>query len=245
MSELNDVIVCGVDGCVPEAAVDNRRSRRQRSKSRIVNVEIVSDAICPWCYVGKRRFEQAVARLPDDVTVDVHWRPFELNPQMPPEGMDRAEYRRRKFGSLEHSRQLDARIAAAGAPDGIEFRHDLMRRTPNTFTAHRLIWLAEQEGLQDAVVEALFRGYFVEGRDIGDAAVLADLAASAGLDRARVERFLASDEGADAVSDALDDARRHQVSGVPTFVIDGAPAFAGAQPPDLILAQLLAAAGTR
>ncbi len=244
MSELNEAAVCGVDGCVQESEPTSLVAPTN-AKSRVVNVEIVSDAICPWCYVGKRRFEAALAKLPDDVTVDVHWRPFELNPQMPPEGIDRDTYRSRKFGSLEHSRQLDARIVAAGAPDGIEFRHDLMRRTPNTFNAHRLIWLAEQEGVQDAVVEALFRGYFEEGRDIGDAAVLAELAAVAGLDRARVERFLASEEGSAEVSEALDDARRHQVSGVPTFVIDGEPAFAGAQPPDLILAQLLAAAGTR
>lgn len=241
---MNDVQVCAVDGCASEGEHPNSAAPASK-RSRTVSVEIVSDAICPWCFVGKRRFEQAVARLPDDVTVDVHWRPFELNPQMPPEGMERTEYRRRKFGSLERSRELDARIAAAGAPEGIEFRHDLMRRTPNTFKAHRLIWLAEREGLQDAVVEALFRGYFVEGQDIGDAGVLAEIAASAGLDRARVERFLAGNEGADAVREALDDARRHQVSGVPTFIIDGEPAFAGAQPPDLILAQLLAAAGGR
>jgi predicted DsbA family dithiol-disulfide isomerase len=241
MSELNEGAVCGADGCVLKTE-PTKRFAHEPGKFRVVSVEIISDAICPWCFVGKRRFGKAVAKLPEGVTVAVRWLPFELNPQMPPGGMDRVAYRSRKFGSLEHSQQLDARIAAVGAQEGIDFRHDLIGRAPNTFNAHRLIWLAEQEGVQDAIVEAVFRAYFVEGRDIGDPAVLAELATSAGVARARVEGFLASDEGADAVIAAELGARRLEVSGVPTFMINGEPAFSGAQHTDLMLAHLLAAA---
>ena len=172
------------------------------AKLRVVGVEIVSDAICPWCYIGKKRFEKAVAKLPEGVTVSVRWRPFELNPHMPPEGMDRVDYRRRKFGSWEYARKLDAGVAAVGAQEGIGFRHDLIKRTPNTFEAHRLVWLAKREGVQDA---------FVEGRDIGDPAVLAELAAGAGIVPARAEAFLAGDEGAEAVFQALRAAQEDDV----------------------------------
>ena len=133
-----------------------------------VALEVVSDAICPWCYVGKRRLEAAIALLPAGVTVDITWLPFELNPDMPKGGVERDDYRRRKFGSLERSRALDKQVAAVAAGEGITMRHDLMQRTPNTVDTHRLIWLAKQQGVQDSLVEALFRGYFVEGRDIGD-----------------------------------------------------------------------------
>ena len=146
-------------------------------------------------------FERAVARLPSDVAVSLHWKPFELNPDMRVEGMDRFAYRSRKFGSWEYSQRLDAQVTAAAAQAGLTMRHDLIKRTPNTFNAHRLIWLAEQEGVQDAVVEGLFSAYFVEGRDVGDKGVLADLAA-AGIDRARASVFLAGTEGADEVAEA-------------------------------------------
>lgn len=137
---------------------------------------------------------------------------------------------------------LDAQVAAVGAQEGIDFRHDRMKRTPNTFDAHRLVWLGERMGVQDAVVEALFRAYFAEGRDIGDATVLADLAAGAGIRRGTAEAFLAGDEGADAVREAEIAAQRRGVSGVPTFVINGQPVFSGAQRTELMLAHLLGAA---
>ncbi len=175
------------------------------------------------------------------MAVAVRWRPFELNPHMPPEGMDRVAYRSRKFGSWQRSRELDAQVAAVGAQEGIAFRHDLIRRTPNTFQAHRLVWLAEREGVQDAAVETVFRAYFVEGRDIGDPAVLADLAVGAGIARERAAAFLASDEGADEVAEAERDAQRRGISGVPTFVVDGEPVFSGAQRAGLMAARLLAA----
>jgi len=177
------------------------------------------------------------------VAVSVHWKPFELNPDMPVEGMDRVAYRSRKFGSWEYSQKLDAQVTAAAAQAGLRMRHDLMKRTPNTFNAHRLIWLAEQEGLQDAVVEGLFSAYFVEGGDLGDKGVLLDLAAAAGIDRARASVFLAGTEGADEVAEAEAAVKRSGMNSVPTFVINGRPAFSGAQRAELMLAHMLDAVG--
>jgi predicted DsbA family dithiol-disulfide isomerase len=218
-------------------------SKDTAAKTKTLSVEIVSDAICPWCYVAKRQFERAVARLPNDVAVSVHWKPFELNPDMPVEGMDRVAYRSRKFGSWEYSQKHDAQVTAAAAQAGLTMRHDLIKRTPNTFNAHRLIWLAEQEGVQDAAVEGLFGAYFVEGRDVGDNGVLADLAAAAGIDRARASVFLAGTEGADEVAKAEAASKRSGMNGVPTFVINGRPAFSGAQRAELMLAHMLDAVG--
>src|ERR1043165_1336635 len=129
-----------------------------------LTVDVISDVICPWCWIGKRRLEKPIAAY--DRQVKVHWLPFQLNPTMPKEGISRREYRTRKFGSWERSLELDAQVAAFGKAEGIDFAFDTMERTPNTLDAHRLIWLADKEGNQDAVVEALFRAYFTEGRDI-------------------------------------------------------------------------------
>ncbi len=241
MTDLLEAGSCSADGCTVE--VRPSASKDTAEKTKTLSVEIVSDAICPWCYVAKRQFERAVARLPADVATSVHWKPFELNPDMPVEGMDRVAYRSRKFGSWEYSQKLDAQVTAAAAQAGLRMRHDLIKRTPNTFNAHRLIWLAKQEGVQDAVVEGLFSAYFVEGRDVGDKGVLADLAATAGVDRARAKVFLAGTEGADEVAEAEAASKRSGMSGVPTFVINGRPALSGAQPAELMLAHMLEAVG--
>ncbi len=144
----------------------------------------MSDAICPWCYIGKRQLERALAILADEgLNFQVHWNPFQLNPDMPKEGRDRAAYRAWKFGSAEKAAALDQRITEAAAAVGLAFRTDLMTRTPNTIDAHRLIWFAGQNGDQDAAMEAVFKAYFIDGRDIGDHGVLADCAAEAGLPR--------------------------------------------------------------
>src|SRR5271169_2109815 len=192
MSDFIKAGACNADGCTIDASP--HESDASAKKTNTLSVEIVSDAICPWCYVAKRQFERAVAKLPKDVELSVHWRPFELNPNMPPEGLDRIAYRSRKFGSWEHSQRLDAQVTAAAAQAGLTMRHDLIKRTPNTFDAHRLISFAEKNGVQDAVVEGLFRAYFVEGCDVGDVKVLAEVAAAAGIDKTRVESFLASSE---------------------------------------------------
>ena len=187
------------------AAAGTEASPRPASAATISRIDVVSDAICPWCWIGKRHLESALARLADaGEGFEVHWRPFQLNPDMPREGVERAAYRAAKFGSLERSRELDAQVAAAGAAAGLEFRLDRQRRTPNTVDAHRLIRRAGEAGgaaRQDAVVERLFRAYFQDGHDIGDRAVLAEVAAEAGLEDAA--SFLASDEG-DAEVEAED-----------------------------------------
>ncbi len=215
-----------------------------------VAIEVYSDVICPWCFVGKRRLEAALARLGDDARreVAVTWRPFELNPDMPREGVDRAAYRVAKFGSLERSRELDDRLRAVGATAGIDFAFDRMERTPNTFDAHRLIWFAQREGAGEAVVEALFRRYFLEGADIGRRDVLVDVARGAGLDAEAVGRMLDGDAGEREVRGEEREAYRMGLRGVPLFVIDGAPRIEGAQDSATIAAVLreaLAAGGSR
>jgi predicted DsbA family dithiol-disulfide isomerase len=232
MNELTSGSICGPDGCEIAVATSNFPAI---SKGTTLNIQIVSDAICPWCYVAKRNFERAASQLPKDVNVTVQWLPYELNPDMPADGKDRRAYRSAKFGSWERSQALDADVAAAGAQVGLVMRHDLMQRTPNTFRAHRLIWLANQEGVQDAVVEALFSAYFVEGLDVGNVDVLVNIGVNAGIGVARMQSFFDTTLGVAEVSQASLSARQSGISGVPTFVINGQAAFSGAQRPERML----------
>ena len=200
-----------------------------------LSVDVISDVICPWCFIGKRRLEKAVTALDASHEVRVRWLPFQLNPQMPKEGVSRREYRTRKFGSWERSQELDAKVVAVGKEEGIHFAFDRMERTPNTLDAHRLIWLAETEGVQNAVVEALFRAYFTEGRDISNPQTLLDVVAEAGLDRSKAEGVLTSGGGQEAIREADELARRVRVEGVPCFILNGKVTLSGAQPPDAFL----------
>jgi predicted DsbA family dithiol-disulfide isomerase len=215
-----------MDGNVSQGAAQTAASVGSR-------IDIVSDAICPWCYIGKRQLERALALLaPEGLHFSVHWNPFQLNPDMPKWGRDRVAYRAVKFGSAERARELDERVASAAAGVGLSFRQDLMLRTPNTLDAHRLIWLAGKEGVQDAVMEAVFAAYFTQGHDIGDSAVLADCAAEAGMDRASVAEFLAGNVAANEMLAADRAAREASVNGVPAFFLDGYNLFSGAMPAD-------------
>jgi predicted DsbA family dithiol-disulfide isomerase len=240
VSEVLEGAVCGVDGCAP-AALDHF-GPASGAKTTLA-IEVISDAICPWCWVAKRRLDRAIAALAPDVTASVTWGPFELNPEMPKAGADRPAYRSAKFGSWQRSQALDAQVAAAGRSDGLVFNHDKMERTPNTIDAHRLIWSAGQQGKQHDVVKGLFAAYFNEGRDIGDPAVLADIGASAGLDRAGILAMLASNEGQAEVRSEIQRAVDLQVSGVPTVLVDGIPLFSGAIRADLMEAKLRKVAG--
>jgi len=196
-----------------------------------LRIDIVSDAICPWCYIGKRQLERALATLEhEDLHFSVHWNPFQLNPDMPKEGRDRASYRMMKFGSADRVREMDARVTGAAANVGLDFHLDQIVRTPNTLDAHRLIWRAGREDRQDAVVEALFTAYFTQGRDIGDHDVLADCAAEAGMDRAAVADFLAGDVAEKEMLAADRAAREAGVNGVPSFFLDGYGLYSGAMP---------------
>jgi predicted DsbA family dithiol-disulfide isomerase len=200
-----------------------------------LRIDIVSDAICPWCYIGKRQLERALAALEkEELHFSVHWNPFQLNPDMPKEGRDRMAYRAQKFGSAERAHELDERVANAAAAVGLQFRQDLMLRTPNTLDAHRLIWFAGREGVQDAVMEAVFKAYFTQGRDIGDRDVLADCAVEGGLDRTTVADFLAGETAANEMLAADRAAREAGVNGVPSFFLDGYGLFSGAMPAETI-----------
>lgn len=225
---------CTPAGCAPGEGNGFQAALPATAVSALLRLDVVSDAICPWCYVAKRRLDGARRILAaEGLDLVVRWRPFQLNPGMPRQGMDRRRYRSLKFGSWERSLLLDAQVAAVGAGEGIAFRHDLIERTPNTAGAHRLAWLAGHEGgpeAQDAAVEALFAAYFVRGLDIGDPAVLAALAAEAGLARTRAAAVLAGDEGTREVAADEAWARRLPVSGVPSFVLNGALLFSGALP---------------
>jgi predicted DsbA family dithiol-disulfide isomerase len=196
-------------------------------------IDIVSDAICPWCYIGKRRLEKALAMAPQP-DLQIGWRPFQLNPDMPVEGMDRKEYLRLKFGDSAGGNRYQA-VEEAGRGEGIPFAFDRIKRTPNTVLAHRLIRYAQREGRQDEAVETLFRAYFTEGADIGRIETLTDLAPAMGLDETRVRGFLESDEDAATIRAEDQFARQIGIQGVPCFIIDRKYAVSGAQPPETFL----------
>ena len=196
-----------------------------------LSIMVYSDVICPWCYVGKRRLEAALAGPDMPAEVRFTWRPFELNPDMPAEGIERKVYRARKFGEAR-SAELDRNMAQTGRELGIEFAFDRMQRTPNTRLAHRLIWEAGRQGHQNAIVERLFHGYFEEGLDIGSLDVLTRLAAEAGLETEGVTRALTGSESLDAVVDLEQQGYRMGIQGVPFFVLLDKYQVSGAQPPE-------------
>jgi len=197
-------------------------------------IDVISDAICPWCYIGKRHLDHALDILEGrhKLRFSVAWHPFQLNPEMPTEGVDRQQYRLAKFGSLERSRQMDERITEVAAGVGIDFHLEKLTRTPNTVKAHRLIRLAGQSGVQDSVVETLFDAYFCKGADIGDDKVLADIGQRGGLEYDAVLAMLASDEGTREVLAGDQMARNCGIQGVPSFALQGHVLFSGAVPAD-------------
>jgi len=230
-NENSAAALCGRDEYSGDARATVTETQRSETALAGTRIDIVSDAICPWCYIGKRQLERALVTLADEgLTFQVHWNPFQLNPDMPTEGRDRAAYRTWKFGSAEKAAALDQRITDAAAAVGLAFRTDLMTRTPNTIDAHRLIWFAGQNGDQDAAMESVFKAYFIEGRDIGDHSVLTDCAVEAGLPRQAVADFLAGDLARTEMRAADQAAREAGVSGVPSFFLDGYSLFSGAMP---------------
>jgi predicted DsbA family dithiol-disulfide isomerase len=208
-------------------------------------IDVVSDIICPWCYIGKRQLERALQSIATaELMFSVQWHPFQLLPEMPSAGRDRRAYREAKYGSRARAQEADARVAEAAARVGLEFRFDLMQRIPNTLAAHRVVWLAGREGKQDAVVEALFRAHFLQGRDVGDGATLVDVAGDAGLDPAKIAALLAGREGRAEVLAEEQKLRRAGVAGVPAFLIGNRVVIAGAAPVEAMAEAFITATHT-
>lgn len=195
----------------------------------MIPLDIYSDPICPWCYIGKARLDRALESRPDH-PFEIRWHPFQLNPDMPPEGMSRDEYMALKFGDAQGILAAHRPVIEAAEDAGITFDFPAITRTPSTLDAHRLIHWAGLEGRQNAMVAALFRAYFREGRDIGDHDTLLNLARQSGLDAPLIERLLGTDADANLIREADRMARARGISGVPFFIIDGKYAVSGAQP---------------
>ena len=198
----------------------------------MVKLDILSDPICPWCYIGKAQLDRALEAEPDHPFA-VEWHPFQLNPEMPADGMDRRTYLEAKFGGKEAAAKAYAEIDEHARAAGLEIDWSRIERTPSTLDAHRLIHWAGIEGCQTAIVSALFRAYFQEGRDIGRHEVLADIADARGMDASVVLRLLATDEDREEIAGSDTAAREMGVTGVPTFIVARQHAVPGAQPPEL------------
>ncbi len=196
-----------------------------------VNIDVVSDVVCPWCYLGKARLDQAIANVADDIYVTVNWRPYQLNPDLPPEGVDHKKHLAEKLGGQDAVDRAHDMLTNLGKEDGIAFDFDAVKISPNTLDAHRLVRWALTEGpnVQSKVAGLLFKANFEEGRNVGDHDVLLDIAQKGGLDRAVIAALLASEADKDAVSEEIDMARGMGVTGVPCFIIDSKYAVMGAQ----------------
>ena len=212
--------------------------------SEPVKLDIMSDPICPWCYIGKAHLDRALTAAPDHPFL-IEWHPFQLNPDMPAEGMDRRAYLEGKFGGKEAAVKAYAPVVEHAEKAGLKINFEGMKRTPNTLNAHRLIHWAGIEGRQTAAVSALFKAYFVDTRDIGDAEVLADIADSIEMDASMVTRLLGTDSDMQSIRDRDAHSRSMGINSVPTFVVGGKHAVPGAQPPELwakVIAELTGAA---
>ena len=198
----------------------------------MIKLDILSDPICPWCYIGKANLDRALEARPDHPFA-IEWHPFQLNPDMPARGMDRREYLETKFGGKKQAIEVYSRIEEAAIAAGLDIAFDKIETTPNTLDAHRLIHWAGLEGRQTPVVSALFKAYFTEGRDIGDHDTLLDIAEGAGLDRAMTERLLKGESDREDISERDAHARARGVTGVPAFIVAQRHVVPGAQPPEV------------
>jgi predicted DsbA family dithiol-disulfide isomerase len=205
------------------------------AKRETISVDVVSDVVCPWCYLGQKRLDTAIGNVPE-VDVEVRWRPFQLDPTIPPEGKDRKRYMLDKFGSEERIRQIHARIEPLGEAEGINFAFDAIKVAPNTLDAHRVIRWAGTAGaeVQNRLVKRLFKLNFEEGQNLGDHAVLIEAAREAGMDAAVVETLLPTDADVEAVRSEIATAQRMGISGVPCFLLEGKYAVMGAQDADAL-----------
>lgn len=203
------------------------------SQPKKLTIDIVSDVVCPWCYIGKRRLEAALAMAPD-LDVELRWRPFQLDSTIPPGGISRKAYVDRKFGP-ERAGEIYARVQALGEEVGIAFAFDKITRSPNTLDAHRLLRWALDAQCQEPLKERLLQLYFMEGADVGDHDVLANAAATCGMNRDETRQRLAADEDVDSVREEIDRIHKLGVNGVPFFIFDGKYALSGAQSPEALV----------
>lgn len=205
-----------------------------------ITIDIISDVVCPWCYLGKARMELAIAEVQDEIGVDINWRPYRLNPDYPPEGVDQKKMLAQKLGGEERVAEAHRMLTNFGREVGINFNFDAIKVGPNTLDAHRLIhWaMTESRDAQEKVVSALFKANFEEGRNVGDHAVLLEIAERSGLDRAVIASLLASDADRDTVLAEIDAAQQIGVNGVPFFIFDQQYAVSGAQTPDVLAGAL-------
>ncbi len=199
----------------------------------ILTIDVVSDVVCPWCYLGEKRLEMALKEAPQPVAL--RWRPYQLDPTIPDGGLDRAEYMAKKFGKSGKLQTAHDNLTRLGAEVGLPFAFDKIKRAPNTLDAHRLIRWANSAGVQGKVVDRLFKAYFVEGLDIGDRDVLIDIAGECGLDARLVEKLLAEGADADLVREEIAQAQAIGVSGVPFFIFAGRLGVPGAQDPSVLV----------
>lgn len=200
----------------------------------IIKIDIVSDVVCPWCYVGKRQLEAAMVQRPD-VDFEITWRAYQLNPDIPPEGDDRQAYMARKFPDQTRYKEMSAILVETGRSVGIAFNFAAITRAPNTLDAHQLLHYAATQGVQNDLKERLFRAYFIDGRDVGDAATLADIGEAAGLRRSEITVLLRDKLAAGAVKDELAIAQQLGITGVPCFIFNQKVGVMGAQTPDVLL----------
>ena len=213
-----------------------RPPAREALGSGIVTIDVVSDVVCPWCYIGKRRLETAIERAGG--TVEIHWRPFQLDPTIPAAGLDRQAYMSGKFGDPRKVDAIHSQLAETGREFGVDFAFERITRAPNTLDAHRLIRWAASTNAQGAVVEALFAAYFTEGRDVSNPKVLLEIAGRCGMDETLVHRLLASGSDRGDVREEMATAVRLGVSGVPFFIFAGRYAVPGAQSADVLAAAI-------
>lgn len=202
-----------------------------------INIDIVSDVVCPWCYLGRARLIAALDILRDDVAAHVVWRPYQLNPDIPVNGVDHKRHLADKLGGAEAVKAAHDRLTALGGEDGIAFNFDAIMLSPNTLDCHRLILWAgiEDNAMHNDMVGRLFKAYFEEGQDLTDRGVLVDLAEAAGLNRALTERLLATDADCDTVQKEIDAARQMGITGVPCFILADKYAVSGAQPTQVLV----------
>jgi predicted DsbA family dithiol-disulfide isomerase len=208
------------------------RENLMNKESEPLTIDVVSDVVCPWCYLGEKRLEAALAGAPQPVAV--RWRPYQLDPTIPAGGLDRAEYMAKKFGKSGRLQSVHGNLTRLGAEVGIPFAFDKIKRAPNTLDAHRLVRWASSAGVQARVVDRLFKAYFVEGRDIGDRSVLTEIGGESGLDAELVEKLLAEGADVDLVREEIAQAQAIGVSGVPFFIFAGRIGVPGAQEPSVL-----------